>query len=169
MNKKKLNKKLQKLLVKISRILGSIVICIVVLLLIPLTFPRILKYETFNVVSGSMEPEISVGSLLMVKRVDPFEIKEGDIITFYSNAVVVSHRVIRNNTFERSFTTKGDANENEDLNDTSYNDYIGKVEAHIPLIGLIGSYISTASGKLLIVELLVCALLLFAVSDKVKI
>ncbi len=138
MNKKKRNKKLQKFLVRLSRILGSIVILTVVLLLIPLTFPRLLKYETFNVVSGSMEPEISVGSLLLVKRIDPFEVKEGDVITFYSNAVVVSHRVLSNNTFERTFTTKGDANENRDLNDISYNDFIGKVEGHIPLLGMIG-------------------------------
>ncbi len=169
MKSKKLNKKLQKTLVLFSRILGIIVILSVVLLLIPLTLPRLMGYETYNVVSGSMEPEIPVGSLLLVKSVDPYEIEEDDIITFYSNGTVVSHRVVRNNSFEKTFTTKGDANEGVDLHDAAYNELIGIVKYHVPWMGAVGAYVSTASGKLLIGELIVCAILLYAVSARIKI
>jgi len=167
--RKQNKKKLQKFLVTFSRILASIVIITVVLVLIPLTFPRLLGYQTYNVVSGSMEPEIPVGSLLFVESIDPYDVKEDDIITFYSNATVVSHRVVRNNTFESKFTTKGDANEGVDINDVKYNELIGIVRYHLPLMGAVGAYISTWSGKLLIGEMIICAILLYAVSAKIKI
>lgn len=168
MNSKKHNKKkTQKYLVMFSRIMASIVIIAVILVLMPLTLPRLLGYQTYNVVSGSMEPEIPVGSLLFVERIDPYEVKEDDVITFYSNATVVSHRVVRNNTIEGKFTTKGDANENVDMNDVRYNDLIGIMRYHLPLMGAVGAYISTWTGKLLIGIMIICAILLYAVSARI--
>ncbi len=167
--RKKRNKKLQRGLVVTARLLGSFVIIGVLLVLIPLSVPRLMGYQTYNVVSGSMEPEIPIGSLLLVKSIDPYEVKEDDVIAFYSNATVVSHRVVKNNTFDGKFITKGDANENEDLKDVDYTELIGIVEHHFPLLGAAGAYISTSSGKLLIVELIVCSILLFAVSDRINI
>ena len=164
----KKGKKAQKILVIISRILGSLVIIGVIACLLPLSLPRLLGYETFNVVSASMEPELPVGSLIFVKQVDPFSLNEGDIITFYSNATVVSHRVTVNKQFERKLTTKGDANEGVDLNDVEYSQVIGIVKYHLPLWGSFGTYISSFSGKLFISELLICAMLLFVISGKIK-
>ncbi|MBR0420879.1 MAG: signal peptidase I [Erysipelotrichaceae bacterium] len=166
---KKINKKLQKSLVVIARLLASLVLVGVLLTLIPLSVPRLLGYETYNVVSGSMEPEIPVGSLLLVKPIDPYEVQEGDIIAYYSNAVVVSHRVVTNNTFDGRFVTKGDANADEDLKDVDYTELIGIVEHHYAFLGAAGAYISTSSGKLFIAELIICSMLLFIVSDKIKI
>ena len=161
-------KKLQRSLVIIARLLGSFVLICVLLVLIPLTVPRFFGYETYNVVSGSMEPEIPVGSILYVKSVDPYDITEDQVIAYYSNAVVVAHRVVRNNTFDGRFTTKGDANAQEDLRDVEYSELIGVVDLHLPFLGAAGSYISTSSGKLFMAELIVCSILLFVVSDRIK-
>lgn len=166
-SEKKIN--LQKLLVYFSKTLGSLVIISVILVLIPLSLPRLFGFETYNIVSGSMEPEISVGSLILVKYKEPKEIQENEIITFYSNGTVVTHRVTKNNAFEGKLTTKGDANESEDITTTSYNDVIGVVEYHFPILGALGEYFSTNSGKLLVVELIVCAFLLHIVANKVNI
>ena len=166
MKSKKLNKKLQKTLVLFSRILGIIVILSVVLLLIPLTLPRLMGYETYNVVSGSMEPEIPVGSLLLVKSVDPYEIEEDDIITFYSNGTVVSHRVVRNNSFEKTFTTKGDANDKADLSDITYNQVIGVMKYHIPRMGQVLMILDTGMGKMLMICLAACGALLVIIGNR---
>ena len=167
-NKKK-GKKLQKLLIRFARILGSLVLVSVILLLMPLSLPRLFGYETFNVVSESMEPTLPVGTLLLVKQIEPKEIQKDEIIVFYSNAVVVSHRVIENNVFEGKITTKGDANEDTDINPVSYNEVIGIVEHSIPVMGMLGEYFSSSSGKLLMGEMIVCSALLFIVSGKIKV
>jgi signal peptidase I len=168
MSSKERNRKLQKLLVIISRVMATLVILSVLFLLLPLSIPRILGCQTYNVVSGSMEPEIPVGSLLMVKPIEGKELKEGDIIAFYSNGTVVAHRVVSNNTFEGRITTKGDANAQEDISDVSYQELIGIVEKHIPYMGAVGAYISSVSGKLLLSELIVVSLLLYIVSARIR-
>ena len=169
MNKKNMGKKQQKALVVFARILATISIIGVILALIPLSLPRFLGYETYNIVSGSMEPELPVGSMVLVKEADPYSIEEGDIIAFNSNATVVTHRVVYNNQFEKKFITKGDANADEDINPVQYNELIGIVDRHYPVMGAVGNYLTTGSGKLLILEILVCSMLLFVVSSQIKI
>ena len=166
---KSTKKKLQRFLVVVSRFLGTAVIIGVILVLIPLVLPRLQGYQTYDVVSGSMEPEIPIGSLILVKPIDPLEVKENDIIAFYSEATVVCHRVVYNNTFEGKYTTKGDANADVDLTETKYDQLIGIVEHHYPFLGMVGSYIDSASGKLLIGELIVIGLLLHIVSSRIRI
>ena len=99
MNKKGNQK--QRFLVSLARILGTGALICTILLLIPLAVPQILGYETYNVVSGSMEPEIPVDSLILVKPVDPSTLEEGDIIAFYDENSIVCHRVVANNNFEQ--------------------------------------------------------------------
>lgn len=159
----------QKLLVQLSKTLGSLVIIGVVLVLIPLSLPRLFGFQIYNVISGSMEPEIPVGSLILVEYKDPKEIEPDEIITFYSNGTVVTHRVTENNHFAGLLKTKGDANEGNDLYDTPYKDVVGIVKYHFPLLGMLGEYFSTSSGKLLIVELIICSFLLHIVANKVKV
>ena len=42
-------------------------------------------FSLLNVETGSMEPNLPVGSLIFVKSVPPEEIKSGDVITFALN------------------------------------------------------------------------------------
>ena len=150
------------------KILGTGVFICTILLLLVLTIPRFLGFDTFNIVSGSMEPEIPVGSMIFVKSVDCHELKEGDIIAFYSNEVPVCHRVMENNTFSNTLVTKGDANESEDFRATDYKEVIGIVKYHLPLFGNIGAYISTVSGKLLIVEIIAVCVLLHLIAERLN-
>ena len=156
-----------RILVTIAKTLGTGVFICTILLLIPLSLPRLLGYKTFNVVSGSMEPEIPVGSLILVKDVDPLKLEEEDIIAFYSNDIPVCHRVVENNTFSEKLMTKGDANNTEDFNLVDYADVIGIVEHHYPIMGIVGQYFSSMSGKLVIIEVLVVGLLLNIIADRI--
>lgn len=166
--KKNSKKNKQKILIRIAKTLGSLVIIGTVLLLIPLSLPRLFGYQTYNVISGSMEPSIPVGSLIIVGSVDPESIEAGDVITFYSNGTLVSHRVVENDSFEGKYVTKGDANQENDVARVSYYDLIGKVKIHIPLLGIIGEYVSTPSGKLVLVELFICSMLLHIVANRIS-
>lgn len=83
--------------------------------------PFLQNYQMFTVLSGSMEPTLNVGGVIIVEKVDPMTLQEGDIITFISNDTslsgqVVSHRIIQvvDNNNGRMFITKGDANEDRD-------------------------------------------------------
>jgi signal peptidase len=74
--------------------------------------PDFLGYKPFIVLSGSMEPEIMAGDLIVTREVAPENVKVGDVISFrVENDIMVSHRVTEIKTEGGlSFVTKGDAN-----------------------------------------------------------
>ena len=94
-------------------VIGTLILVAAILTVLPVTVPRFLGYEIYNVISGSTEPEIPVGSVVYVKETEPAEIEEGDVIAFTSMGTVVTHRVKQNRVVEGEFVTKGDANEQE--------------------------------------------------------
>ena len=100
----------------LCNILGTLILLSVILSCLPPAMARIRGDQIYNVVSGSMEPGIPVGSAIYVQAVEPEAVEEGDVIAFYSGTSVIAHRVVRNQTVEGEFTTKGDANEQEDMN-----------------------------------------------------
>ena len=96
-------------------IIGTVILIGVIILLIPMSTPRLFGYDMYNVISGSMEPEIPVGSMIFVESTTPQDIAEGDIIAFYRNGSVVCHRVTENYVGSGEIRTKGDANQSEDF------------------------------------------------------
>ena len=74
--------KSRKLLPGLCSMLGTLLILAVIAAFLPLTVPRLLGYEVYEVISGSMEPEIPVGSVIYVKAAEPEMISGGDIIAF---------------------------------------------------------------------------------------
>ena len=69
----------------LCNVLGVLLIVAVIALAAPLTVPRLLGFEVYEVVSGSMEPAISTGSAVYAKQVEPTSVTEGDIIAFLEN------------------------------------------------------------------------------------
>lgn len=83
--------------------------------------PSVFGYSIFRVSSGSMEPELIVGDIILDKTVDnPEDLKVGDVITFKSSDygdLLVTHKVIKAPYEENGklmLQTKGIANEVED-------------------------------------------------------
>ena len=106
--------------------------------------------------SGSMEPAMPVGTLVVWHSVDPADIEVGDVIAFNSSTdadITVSHRVI--GVLDNGFRTKGDANENPDLEVVPASDVIGKVDFDIPHVGSllmrIEHFIHTSLGFTLLI------------------
>ena len=83
----------------------------------------IAPFGLYTIISGSMEPNISVYDVVASVQVDDVStIKVGDVITFISTwelnyGTTVTHRVvniIKGQNGDYSFVTKGDANEAQD-------------------------------------------------------
>ena len=83
--------------------------------------PTLFGYQFYVIVSPSMEPELSVGDVILSKKYKGQPIEKGDIITFLGRegsleGKVVTHQVIEVEEIngELSITTKGLANNIED-------------------------------------------------------
>ena len=98
------------------------------------------RYYTLAIASGSMEPSIKKGDVVIVEKIEDNydEIEEGRIIAFKYNSVVVVHRVIKvlkeNDNYY--FYTQGDANPTPDNYKLEESMILGTVDYIIPYIGL---------------------------------
>ena len=137
---------------KIWNVLSSILVALVVLLALLLVGARVVGLQVFTVLSGSMEPTYHTGSLIYVKKVDPYTITDGQPITFMLDEnTVATHRVVGIVPDEEDptvirFRTKGDANEAEDGSLVHYKNVIGTPVFTIPYLGYVADYIQHPPG-----------------------
>ncbi|HWJ82691.1 MAG TPA: signal peptidase I [Nocardioides sp.] len=79
--------------------------------------PRLYGATPYTVLTGSMRPHYPPGTLVVVKPVEPEDLRTGDVITYQLRSgrpTVVTHRVTAVSTDLRgdlTFTTQGDAND----------------------------------------------------------
>lgn len=116
----------------------------------------------YYVQSGSMEPELPVGSLCVVKICETEQIKKGDVIAFDSGSAKVVHRVL--SIQENGYQTKGDANESPDPEVVPKEQVQGKVVARIPRLGYLIAFLKSKAGIVLLV--LLAGLFLFLAKRK---
>ena len=131
----------------VCNILGTLILFSVILLCIPVTLPKLFGYQIYDVVSGSMEPEIPVDSVVYVKETLPEEIKEGDVAAFRSSGSVIIHRIVEKRIVEGQFITKGDANTQVDIEKIPYDAMIGVVTFDIRFLGLVMTGLTIYVGK----------------------
>lgn len=137
---------------KVWNIFTSILIAIVVVIAILLAGMRLIGYDVFTVLSGSMEPEIHTGSVVYVKDVDYKELKVGDVITYMLDEDTIStHRIVEVIPDEEDpdvirFKTKGDANASADGTPVHCQNVIGSPQFSIPYLGYVASFIKEPPG-----------------------
>ncbi|MGN0168750.1 MAG: signal peptidase I [Acetatifactor sp.] len=146
---------------RICNILSTLLLIIMALLAMALLVPNLIGMKSMAVLSGSMEPEIPVGSVVCVREVKPESLEVGDVISYrLSGDTMVTHRIESIDRENQQIVTKGDANETADLSPVGYDRIVGKVLFHLPLLGYISIYcrtkigIATACGILLVLILL---------------
>lgn len=149
-------------------VIGTIMLLVVIAAALPLTVPNFMGYEIYNVVSGSMEPTIPVGSIIYVKEIDPVDVQSGNIIAFQAGDSIIMHRVVDNKLVEGTFTTKGDANNGEDMNDVPYEDLIGIVVKHIPIMGQLLILFGSTFGRICMVCFAACGALLNILGNRFR-
>lgn len=127
-------------------------------------------YDMRVVMSGSMEPEIQVGSVVAYAERDTY--KEGDIIVFTgsSSSAPVTHRIVGIETEDEKvvYVTQGDANEEPDNRRVHISEVLGAVFVSIPYAGYLVASLSTPLGFSILIGLPVLLLVASALRDIVK-
>ena len=137
---------------KIWNTITTLLVILVIILALLLVGVRLIGFQVFTVLSGSMEPNYHVGSLIYVKEVDPFTLQSGDVITFMLDEdTVATHRIVdvvpdEEDSSVIRFRTKGDANESEDGSLVHYKNVVGSPVLTIPKLGYVASYIQQPPG-----------------------
>lgn len=115
-------------------------------------------FRTFVILTGSMEPEIIPGDVIVIRNLSADKIKEQDIITYKLDSNFITHRVIGIN--EQGFITKGDSNDVEDSNIVEKSQLIGKKVIIIPKLGYAINFLSRPLIKSILIGILVFFVLL---------
>lgn len=149
------------MLKRICKILNNIIICILIVFAIIMFVPKLLGWQNLVVLSGSMEPNISVGSMIIVSDIEPETLKPGDVITFQVNdSTLVTHRVVSNNIELKQVITKGDANDVNDATPVEYSHIIGKLFISIPFLGYLSISMQSTFGIAIICTIVFVLILL---------
>jgi signal peptidase len=140
-------------------VLNGLLFVLIALVVVPFVvyaLPSVVGAEhSFVVLSGSMEPAMSPGDVV-VDGVGPANVEEGDVITFVTSESEppTTHRVIdvvETNDGGRAFRTKGDANEDPDQELVEPQQVIGGVAFVIPYVGHVVGFVNTPVGFALLV------------------
>ena len=122
----------------------------------------------FIVLSGSMDPEIQAGDLIICHQADASQVKKGDIISFFdpqgNGTAVVSHRVTaieHDSSGKPVFTTKGDANNVADSAPVTADKVIGIYQFRIPGLGNVAMFMQSTQGLVVCVAVPVALLLAY--------
>ena len=162
---------MSKSLKKIWNTVSTVLVALVVILALLLVGARVIGLQVFTVLSGSMEPTYHTGSLIYVKKVDPYTIEEGQPITFMLDEdTIATHRVVGIVPDEEDptvirFRTKGDANDAEDGSLVHYKNVIGTPIFSIPYLGYIADYIQHPPGMYIAISAGAVLLLLVFLPD----
>jgi signal peptidase I len=146
---------------------GAAVSCllgVVLVFALVLTLPTLTGHRSMTVLTGSMEPTLETGSVVVGEVIHPTEARIGDIVTFTDPANpkrLITHR-LRSARVEGStahMVTKGDANDTVEEWDVPVDGEIGRVIYHVPKLGHVRALVGTRQGY---VVLMVALLLLGA-------
>lgn len=164
-----------KIVIKVLRALLTAALCAVILLnvwmlvqqtLLKKDAPELFGYSQYVVTSGSMEPTLSAGEMILVKRQEEYGL--GDVVTFHTaGGETVTHRIV--GRVSGQFITQGDANNTEDQELLPPENIVGKVQTvaggskgAAAAIGSLVMFLRTPLGLLV---LLAVAVLLIKLPD----
>ena len=156
---------------KTANILSTLAVILALVLVLLLVAPRVFGMHVFTVLSGSMEPAYPVGSMIYVKSVDPFQLKEGDVISFLLDEnTIATHRITGIVPDEEDesvirFRTKGDANDAEDGSLVHCRNVVGTPIFTIPKLGYFADYIQHPPGMYIAVSAAAIVLLILLLPD----
>lgn len=153
-------------------LLVAVVICLyVVVQSMSHGYVRIGGYSLFRVVTGSMEPTIPVGTVLLAEETPIGEVAEDDIVCFRSTnpgseGMIVTHRVMKvydSPDGVRCLMTKGDNNQSMDVNPVKQDNLIGRIIRHTGEGNKMAGMINFLTGDFGFLACIVLPVLLVAV------
>jgi signal peptidase len=131
----------------------TILVCIVGIF-VAASLPIPGNIEVKIVKSGSMEPSIMTGAIVVVKPSKSYVV--GDVVTFGEDTkqqIPTTHRIISITEKEGKtfFMTKGDANEEADATEVSKDEVIGKILFDVPYLGYVLDFARQPIGFALLI------------------
>lgn len=147
---------------KVLRCIDCLMAIFLVLCALSVVYQKVVKREAdaslfgfraYIVLSGSMEPVLQPGDLIVSRRAAEDQIDVGDIITFLDeDGVTVTHRVVDYmvKDGQKLYQTKGDHNNANDIGLVSIEAVKGKYVFKISGLGKIVARIASPAGLLLI-------------------
>lgn len=145
-----------KKLSKIIQTIITIAIVVIGLFLILTLFPIKGNYRVKVVLSGSMEPAIHTGSIVVIKPAKQYKVN--DIVIFGKDTkseIPTTHRIVSDRAVEGIvlFTTKGDANNSPDTTEIKQSDIHGKVLFTVSYMGYLIDFVKKPIGMIIAVIL----------------
>jgi len=160
MAKKKKDRKIIVIFRKIIAIIANVLMVLLILVGIVVAvsvLPIRNNFKILSVMSGSMQPKIPVGSIVVIKPAQEYVV--GNIVTFKNNSQrkkddYTTHRIVDVQDASDSsklYITKGDANDSNDSERVEPRRIIGKYLFQIKWLGYLLVYIKTLPGLILII------------------
>jgi signal peptidase len=146
--------KLVKIILNFGYKLFLVIIVCLALLLFGSSLPIVNNYRVLTVLSGSMEPAIHTGSVVVVAPTTDYKI--GEVITFGEigkDKIPVTHRIkdIKIIDSKSVYITKGDANNAEDGSEIPQSEIKGRVLFAIPFLGYALNFVKQPIGFALVI------------------
>ena len=153
------------------RTLGYAALGLVLGIVAAIALPFVAGERPYTVLSGSMEPAIGTGDIVVVQRISPADADVGDVVTFSdprSSERLITHRVrsSRRRGSQIDFVTKGDANNTVERWRIPSDGVISRVRYRVPEVGRLAMLTRTRGGLLLFV---LGPLLLLGIHEVVRI
>ena len=120
--------------------------------------PNLFHAKSLTVMSGSMQPTIGTGDVVVAGQTSPMDVRVGDIVTFrdpWNDERLITHRVREMHVGDGlvMFVTKGDANTGTERWVVPTDGTIGRVAFHVPKLGYLMVWIRSTIGLLLVIVL----------------
>lgn len=162
--------KLNKIVKIVFKILYELVMIMCIILILIIVFQKISDnnksiggYRIFRVITGSMEPEYDVGTVVISKEVEPSEIKVGDDIVYYGtygdyNGKIIMHQVVqidKKENGELNFHAAGLYNTSVEDPEIGVNQIFGVVKFQSPTLTLLYKLATSIYSSFIIISILV--------------
>jgi signal peptidase I len=156
---------------RVATWIGWAIVVAGALLALVLAGPMVVGDHPHTDLSGSMEPAIHPGDVVMDEQIAPWEAKVGEIVTFrdpQNQSKLLTHRVVKMTDTGSSikFVTQGDANNTQEHWQVPATGEIGRVIYTVPWVGHIAVFARTKPGWMLLIGL---PLLLILIEELVRI
>lgn len=156
---------------KIIKALNLIIVAFFVIFALAVITMKLTNVQAFTILSGSMEPEYSVGALILVKETTPDELDVGDVITYkLGGSTIVTHRIYEivpdeNNADGVCYRMKGDANDVVDASLVAPSQIIGKPILNVDKLGYAADYLTSSRGRPILVGVGLALILFVFITD----
>jgi len=133
---------------------GALGLAIALAIVLPFAFGG----RPYTVLSGSMEPAVAPGDVVISTRIDPADARPGDVVTFRDPQDadrLITHRVRSTRPEGRRirFVTKGDANNTTEEWRVAASGHVSRVRYRVPAVGRVALIAQSRGGMIVLVVL----------------